>query len=250
MFTQSISFDRALWRQDIKGSRAHAAMLLKVGLLAHEEERRIQEGLSRIEEEMTNGTFPYRDEYEDIHMNIEKRLFELVGTPAQKLHTARSRNDQVSLDLRLYVIDRSREMAGLLAEFIRVLIGQSRRMRDLILPGYTHLQQAQPISAGYYFMAHAERLLRDRQRFLEIDRRLNLSPLGSGALAGTTLPIDRNHVARSLGFSGVTGNGLDAVSDRDFVADFLHVAVRNADKTEFPGGPENPFLCPSREMQG
>ena len=225
MFTQSISFDRALWRQDIKGSRAHAAMLLKVGLLAHEEERRIQEGLSRIEEEMTNGTFPYRDEYEDIHMNIEKRLFELVGTPAQKLHTARSRNDQVSLDLRLYVIDRSREMAGLLAEFIRVLIGQSRRMRDLILPGYTHLQQAQPISAGYYFMAHAERLLRDRQRFLDIDRRLNLSPLGSGALAGTTLPIDRDHVARSLGFSGVTGNGLDAVSDRDFVADFLHAAV-------------------------
>ena len=225
MFTQSISFDRALWQQDIKGSRAHAAMLLKVHLLTEEEEHLIQEGLSRIEKEIKDEIFPFRDEYEDIHMNIEKRLFELVGTPAQKIHTARSRNDQVALDLRLYVIDRSREMAGLLAEFVRVLIGQSRRMREILLPGYTHLQQAQPISAGYYFMAHAERLLRDRRRFLEVDRGLTLSPLGSGALAGTTLPIDRESVARQLGFSGVTGNGLDAVSDRDFVADFLHAAV-------------------------
>ncbi len=225
MFTQSISFDRALWQQDIKGSRAHAAMLLKVHLLTEEEEKLIQEGLSRIEEEITEGVFPFRDEYEDIHMNIEKRLFELVGTPAQKIHTARSRNDQVALDLRLYVIDRSREMAGLLAEFVRVLIGQSRKTRNLILPGYTHLQQAQPVSGGYYFMAYAERLLRDRQRFLDVERRLVLSPLGSGALAGTTLPIDRESVARHLGFRGVTGNGLDAVSDRDFVADFLHAAV-------------------------
>lgn len=224
-FTQSVSFDRALWEQDIRGSRAHVAMLSRVNLLSTEEERKIQEGLTQIEQEIRDGVFPFRDEYEDIHMNIEMRLFELVGTPARKIHTARSRNDQVALDLRLYVIDRCREMGALLAEFVRVLIGQARQNRDLILPGYTHLQQAQPVSAGYYFMAHAERLLRDRKRFLDLDKNLDRSPLGAGALAGTTLPIDRLGVARELGFSGVTGNGLDTVSDRDFVVDFLHASV-------------------------
>jgi argininosuccinate lyase len=144
-FTQSVSFDRALWEQDIRGSRAHAAMLSRVNLLSTEEERKIQEGLTRIEQEIRDGVFPFREEYEDVHMNIEMRLFELVGTPARKIHTARSRNDQVALDLRLYVIDRCREMGALLAEFVRVLIGQARQNRDLILPGYTHLKQAQPV---------------------------------------------------------------------------------------------------------
>ncbi len=224
-FTESLSFDRELWRHDITGSRAHAAMLLRIGLLSTEEERQIQEGLTRIEEEIGLGEFPFREEFEDIHMNIEHRLFELIGTPAQKIHTGRSRNDQVALDLRLYVLEKTREMARLLGNLIRVVLQKARENRDRILPGYTHLQQAQPLSGSYYFVAHAERFLRDRARFLEIVRRADRSPLGSGALAGTTLPIDRLGVARDLGFSGVTGNGLDAVSDRDFIADFLHASV-------------------------
>ena len=224
-FTESLSFDRELWRYDIRGSRAHAAMLARIGLLSPEEEKLIQEGFARIEKEIESGEFPFREEFEDIHMNIERRLYELIGTPAQKIHTARSRNDQVALDLRLYVLDRAREMASLLGDLVRVALRKARENRNRILPGYTHLQQAQPLSGSYYFVAHAERFLRDRLRFLDVVRRTDRSPLGSGALAGTTLPIDRISVAQELGFSGITGNGLDSVSDRDFIADFLHASV-------------------------
>lgn len=224
-FTESLSFDRDLWRHDIRGSRAHAAMLARIHLLSVEEERLIQEGFTRIEQEIESGEFPFREEYEDIHMNIERRLYELIGTPAQKIHTARSRNDQVALDLRLYVLEKSREMAFRLGNLVRVALRKARENRSLILPGYTHLQQAQPLSGSYYFVAHAERFLRDRIRFLDVIRQADRSPLGSGALSGTTLPIDRIGVARDLGFSGVTGNGLDSVSDRDFIVDFLHASV-------------------------
>ncbi|MHB1605846.1 MAG: argininosuccinate lyase [Leptospirales bacterium] len=224
-FTESLSFDRELWRHDIRGSRAHAAMLARIQLLSAEEERQIQEGFTRIEEEIESGAFPFREAYEDIHMNIEQRLYELIGTPARKIHTARSRNDQVALDLRLYVLEKSHEMVLGLGNLVRAALWKARQNRNLILPGYTHLQQAQPLSGSYYFVAHAERFLRDRMRFLDVIRRTDRSPLGSGALAGTTLPIDRIGVARDLGFSGVTGNGLDSVSDRDFIVDFLHASV-------------------------
>jgi argininosuccinate lyase len=224
-FTESLSFDRVLWREDIRGSRAHASMLEKIGLLTSEEGEAIRKGLATIESEIEGGSFPFREEFEDIHMNVEKRLFELVGIPAQKLHTARSRNDQVALDLRLFVMDRSRDMADLLSALIRTILSRAREYRDQILPGYTHLQQAQPVTGGYYFVAHAERFLRDRERFLDAVRRADRSPLGSGALAGTTLSIDREAVAMELGFSRISKNGLDAVSDRDFVLDFLHASV-------------------------
>ncbi len=224
-FTESLSFDRALWREDIRGSLAHATMLEKIGLLTPEEGDAIRKGLATIGSEIGAGKFPFREEFEDIHMNIEKRLFELVGGPAQKLHTARSRNDQVALDLRLFVMDRSRELVDLLSALVRTILSRAREYRDLILPGYTHLQQAQPVSGGYYFVAHAERFLRDRDRFLDAVRQADRSPLGSGAVAGTTLSIDREAVAMELGFSRVSKNGLDAVSDRDFILDFLHASV-------------------------
>lgn len=224
-FTESLSFDRALWREDIRGSMAHASMLEKVGLLTPEEGTAIRKGLEAIASEIEDGRFPFREEFEDIHMNVEKRLFELVGVPAQKLHTARSRNDQIALDLRLFVMGRGAEMVDMLSDLVRTLLSKARESRDRILPGYTHLQQAQPLTGGYYFVAHAERFLRDRDRFLETVRRADRSPLGSGAIAGTTLPIDRESVALELGFSRISKNGLDAVSDRDFILDFLHASV-------------------------
>jgi len=221
-YTESISFDQTLWRQDIRGSGAHARMLVKVGILTVEEGDAILLGLSEIAEEFERGTFPVRPELEDIHMNIERRLFEKIGTPALKLHTARSRNDQVALDLRLYVVDEATVLVGRLRSLIDVVLEKAEGSVDLLMPGYTHLQPAQPITGGYYYLCHAERLLRDLDRVKDVRRRAGISPLGSGALAGTTFPIDRHYVADLLGLQGITGNGLDAVSDRDFAADFLH----------------------------
>ena len=221
-FTESISFDRRLFREDIRGSRAHARMLARVGLLDPEELGQILQGLDRVEEEFAAGQVELRSDWEDIHMHVEKRLVHHAGPAGLKIHTARSRNDQVALDLRLFV----RTAAGLLTEELdRLLAATLRtgyRYRELILPAYTHTQQAQPVSGGYYFGAYAERLLRDRKRLRGAIDGAGLSPLGSGALAGTTLPIDREFVASELGLSGVTRNGLDTVGDRDFVADFLH----------------------------
>ena len=221
-FTESISFDRRLYREDIEGSRAHARMLRRIGLLTEEELEQILSGLDKVAAECADGSLPLRIEWEDIHMHVEKRLVHHAGPAGLKIHTARSRNDQVSLDLRLFVRKEAAMMAVSVEGLLRETLKKAREYRDFILPGYTHVQQAQPISGGYYFGAYAERLLRDRARLLAAVASAGLSPLGSGALAGTTLPIDREGVAAELGFSGVTQNGLDAVGDRDFVADFLH----------------------------
>jgi argininosuccinate lyase len=221
-FTESISFDRRLWREDIEGSRAHARMLFRIGLLTRKELDSILEGLEKVREEFENGTLPLRIEWEDVHMHVEKRLVHHAGPAGLKIHTARSRNDQVALDLRLFVRRECRNVERALLALIREILLKAKKYQELMLPGYTHTQQAQPISGGYYFSAYAERFYRDRQRLSEVFEKADISPLGSGALAGTTLPIDRESVAKDLGMSGVTRNGLDAVSDRDFVADFLH----------------------------
>ncbi len=221
-FTESISFDRRLWKEDIDGSRAHARMLRRIGLLSEEELTQILEGLDKVAAEFAGGTVPVRVEWEDVHMHVEKRLVHYAGPAGLKIHTARSRNDQVSLDLRLFVRREARAMAREVEGLLRRILLRAVEYRDLLLPGYTHTQQAQPISGGYYFGAYAERFLRDRDRLLRAAEDANLSPLGSGALAGTTLPIDREGVASELGCAGVTQNGLDAVGDRDFLLDFLH----------------------------
>lgn len=221
-FTQSISFDRRLWKEDIEGSRAHARMLCHVGLLTGEERDAIMSGLDEVAREFEEGTMVLRTDWEDIHMHVEKRLVHYAGPAGLKIHTARSRNDQVALDLRLFVRRESRALRDALDALLRQILGKGILYRDLLLPGYTHLQQAQPLSGGYYFCAYAERFLRDRRRMDGVYEGAGLSPLGSGALSGTTLPIDREYVARELGMAGVTQNGLDAVSDRDFLADFLH----------------------------
>ncbi len=221
-FTESISFDGRLFREDIRGSRAHARMLARVGLLTPEELEQILQGLDRVEEEFAAGSVELRSDWEDIHMHVEKRLVHHAGSAGLKIHTARSRNDQVALDLRLFVRREAQDLIDALDRLLRATLMKGYAYRDLILPAYTHTQQAQPVSGGYYFGAYAERLLRDRKRLRGVIDSAGLSPLGSGALAGTTLPIDRDFVASELGFSGVTQNGLDTVGDRDFVADFLH----------------------------
>lgn len=221
-FTESISFDRRLWREDIEGSRAHARMLFRIGLLTEQELGAILEGFEKVSAEFENGTVPVRVDWEDVHMHVEKRLVHYAGEAGLKIHTARSRNDQVALDLRLFVRRESLAVRKALEVLVREILLKAKRYQDLLLPGYTHTQQAQPISGGYYFSAYAERFLRDRKRLSEVFEKADLSPLGSGALAGTTLPIDREWVASELGMSGVTRNGLDAVGDRDFAADFLH----------------------------
>ncbi len=221
-FTESISFDRRLFREDIRGSRAHARMLARVGLLTPEELAQILQGLDRVEEEFASGEVELRPDWEDIHMHVEKRLVHHAGPAGLKIHTARSRNDQVALDLRLFVRAAAARLTEELDRLLAATLYKGYHYRTLILPAYTHTQQAQPISGGYYFGAYAERLLRDRKRIQGAIDAAGLSPLGSGALAGTTLPIDREFVASELGFSGVTQNGLDTVGDRDFVADFLH----------------------------
>ena len=221
-FTESISFDRRLFREDIRGSRAHVRMLARVGLLTPEERDQILQGLDRVEEEFAAGSVELRSDWEDIHMHVEKRLVHHAGPAGLKIHTARSRNDQVALDLRLFVRAAADRLTGELDRLLEATLRKGYDYRALILPAYTHTQQAQPVSGGYYFGAYAERLLRDRKRLQGVLDSAGLCPLGSGALAGTTLPIDREFVAAELGFSGVTRNGLDTVGDRDFVADFLH----------------------------
>jgi len=221
-FTESISFDKRLFREDIEGSRAHARMLARVGLLSAEELSLILSGLDKVEVEFSSGGVELRTDWEDIHMHVEKRLVHHAGPAGLKIHTARSRNDQVALDLRLFVRRTAGEILRELDRLLGATLRAGYRYRELILPAYTHTQQAQPVSGGYYFGAYAERLLRDRKRLFGVLESAALCPLGSGALAGTTLPIDREGVAAELGFSGVTRNGLDTVGDRDFVADFLH----------------------------
>ena len=224
-FTASLPFDRRLFRHDIRGSAAHARMLAKVGLLTHAEARRIVGGLKQIEQEIDSGKFRFDPADEDIHLAIERRLTEITGSAGAKLHTARSRNDQVALDLRMYLADEIAVVIGLLDRLTDSLLTVAEAHVETVMPGYTHLQRAQPVSLAHHVLAYVEMIARDRQRFLQALERTRVMPLGAGALAGTTLPIDRRAVARELGFARLAENSIDAVSDRDFAADFIFAAA-------------------------
>ena len=224
----SIGFDRALWAQDIAGSEAHATMLAAQGIISAADRDAILAGLRQVAAEIRDGTLVFKRELEDIHMNVESRLKELIGDPAGRLHTARSRNDQVATDFRLWVRDALDRLEQGLQELQRALIEQAERHADTIMPGFTHLQVAQPVTFGHHLLAYVEMLGRDRSRARDARVRLNECPLGSAALAGTPYPIDRDQTARALGFARPTANSLDAVSDRDFAIEFLSVASLTA----------------------
>jgi len=220
-FTESVSFDWRLYKFDIQGSIAHAAALQKAGLLTPEEHQQIESGLRAIEREIDEGKFLFRPELEDVHMNIESALTARIGPAGAKLHTARSRNDQVALDLRLYLRHEAGEIRRLIVGFQRALVDSAGKYRSTVIPGYTHLQRAQPVLVAHHFLAYVEMLQRDAERFADAARRINRLPLGSGAIAGSTIALDREYVAKLLGFPEVTRNSMDAVSDRDFVAEML-----------------------------
>ena len=217
----SIGFDKALWRQDIAGSLAHAAMLAKTGIISAEDEAEIRRGLTGIGEEIEAGRFDFSPRLEDIHMNIEARLSDRIGEAGKRLHTARSRNDQVATDFRLWVRDAIDGLDGQIASLMRALARRAREHAADPMPGFTHLQTAQPVTFGHHLMAYVEMLARDRGRLADTRRRLNECPLGSAALAGTSFPIDRRMTASALGFDRPTANSLDAVSDRDFALEYL-----------------------------
>ena len=215
-FTASIQFDHRLYRQDIQGSIAHARMLYKVGILTAKEEDDIIKGLQQVQKEIENGEMVWSIKQEDIHMNIESRLTQMIGITGKKLHTGRSRNDQVATDIRLYVRD---EIDFILTELKRLqqgILGVAEREADTIMPGFTHLQTAQPVTFGHHMLAWYEMLVRDVERLQDCRKRVNTLPLGSAALAGTTYPIDREYTAKLLGFDRISQNSLDGVSDRDF----------------------------------
>ena len=220
----SIGFDRRLWRQDVTGSRAHAKMLADAGIITAADEHAIAAGLEAIASEIEDGRFAFSAALEDIHMNIEARLTERIGDAGRRLHTARSRNDQVAVDLRLWVRDAIDGISAALAGLMRALARQAARHAGDPMPGLTHLQIAQPITFGHHLMAYVEMLDRDRGRLADCRRRLNECPLGSAALAGTSYPIDRHAVAAALGFDRPAANSLDGVSDRDFALEFLGAA--------------------------
>jgi argininosuccinate lyase len=221
--SESVSFDWRLFRFDILGSIAHAKALRKAGLLTEGELSEIETCLLAIENEIVAGTFQFRAELEDVHMNIESELTKRIGPAGAKLHTARSRNDQVALDLRLYLRNECTEIRALLIDFQRALVGAGQKYADAVLPGYTHLQRAQPVLLAHHFLAYVEMLERDKERLADARKRVNRMPLGSGAIAGSTIPIDRAYIAQLLDFPDVTRNSMDAVSDRDFVAETLFV---------------------------
>ena len=220
-YSESISFDWRLWRQDIAGSIAHSAALEKAGLLTPEERAQIVAGLHEIGAEIEGGKFQFKTELEDIHMNIEAELTRRIGDAGAKLHTARSRNDQVALDLRLYLRDEADAIAAALREMQRALVALGARHADIIIPGYTHLQRAQPVYFAHHLLAYVEMFDRDRERVLDARKRLNVCPLGSGAIAGSTILLDRELIARELDFPAITQNSMDAVSDRDFAVELL-----------------------------
>jgi len=217
----SIDFDRQLYRQDIAASKAHAAMLAKKGIIAAQDAKRIAHGLDTILSEIEAGKFAFKRALEDIHMNVESRLGELIGPSAGRLHTARSRNDQVATDFRLWIRDAIDEIDVALAEYQIALALKALAHAATVMPGFTHLQPAQPVTFGHHLLAYVEMAARDRGRFADARKRLNESPLGSGALAGTPFPIDRVMTAKALGFTRPTANSLDAVADRDFVLEML-----------------------------
>ena len=219
-FTESISFDRRLYRQDVLASQAHARMLAEIGVLTNEEAEKIAATLDEIAARIERGDFEYSIKLEDIHTHIERALIEKLGDLGRKLHTGRSRNDQVVTDLKLWVRGAGDEIDSRLLEVQRALVAAAERERDLVLPGYTHLRRAQPVLASHYFLAYVEKYQRDRERLADCRKRVNVLSLGAAALAGTSIPIDRQSVAKKLGFEGVAANSLDVSSDRDFALEF------------------------------
>ena len=219
-FTRSLHYDRRLYSQDIAGSLAHVSMLGKQGIISLEEATKIQSGLESILKEIEDATFPWRNELEDIHMNIERRLFDKIGTLAGKLHTARSRNDQVVLDLRMYVKESCEGIEERLEVLQETLLELAETHLETIIPGYTHLQRAQPVLLSHHFLAYFEMFQRDKVRYMRVRDSADVMPLGSGALAGLPYPIDRTYVADILDFSSISENSMDAVSDRDFLLEF------------------------------
>jgi argininosuccinate lyase len=224
----SIGFDRKMWRQDIRGSLAHAAMLAKLGILSVQDESDIRTGLSAIATDIEAGRFAFDEALEDIHMNIEARLTERIGEAGKRLHTGRSRNDQVATDFRLWVRDAIDGLDAQIADVMRALAERAAEHAADPMPGFTHLQTAQPVTFGHHLLAYVEMLARDRGRLADCRKRLNECPLGSAALAGTSFPLDRDMTARALGFDRPTANSLDAVSDRDFALEFLSAAAISA----------------------
>ena len=224
----SIGFDRKMWRQDIRGSRAHAAMLARQGIIAVEDASQIEAGLKQIASEIEAGNFPFVDALEDIHMNIEARLTDRIGEAGKRLHTGRSRNDQVATDFRLWVRDAIDGVDAQIADVMLALAERAAEHAGDPMPGFTHLQTAQPVTFGHHMLAYVEMLSRDRGRLADCRRRLNECPLGSAALAGTSFPLDRHMTAEALGFNRPTANSLDAVSDRDFALEFLSAAAISA----------------------
>jgi argininosuccinate lyase len=223
-YTASIAYDRRLAPYDIQGSIAHARMLAKQGIISPSEGRKIVQGLETIGKEIAAGTFAYREELEDIHLTIESRLKDLIGDVAGKLHTARSRNDQVALDARLFVKDAIAQAVGGIHKLQSALVAQAEKNVKTVLPGYTHLQHGQPVLLAHHLLAYFEMLQRDIGRFIDCLKRTDVMPLGSGALAGSPYPLDREFVAKELGFSKVSANSMDAVSDRDFVIEYESAA--------------------------
>lgn len=219
-FSASIHYDARLYRYDIAGSKAHAAMLADHGILTREELASITDGLTAIEQEIEQGTFTFRRELEDIHMNIEKSLVERIGPAGAKLHSGRSRNDQVALDFKMYLRDQCDSLIDLLDTIRRAFVMLARKYLGHVMPGYTHMQRAQPVQIAHHLLAYYEMFSRDRERMVDCRKRLNLSPLGCAAMAGTGLPIDREQVARALGFDGVTANSMDTSGDRDYAIEF------------------------------
>lgn len=222
-FNASISFDRRLYKQDIRGSAAHVKMLVKQGILTREDGEKILAGLSGIEDDIEAGRLQITDDYEDIHSFVEAKLTERVGDAGKKLHTARSRNDQIALDMKLYVRDEADALDELLKEFLSVLLKIMKENTDTVMPGFTHMQKAQPVTLAHHMGAYFEMIKRDRSRLSDLKRRMNECPLGAGALAGTTYDLDRRYTAKLLMFDAPTANSMDSVSDRDYLMELASV---------------------------
>jgi len=220
-FSESVSFDKRLYDEDIRGSIAHVRMLSKQNIIPSKDEEKIVNGLNSIRKEIESGKFPFREELEDIHLNIERRLIEKIGKVGGKLHTARSRNDQVLVDIRLYLRKETGEIIKLLKKLSTQFVNLAEKNLDVRLPLYTHMQRGQPVLLAHHMLAYFEMFERDCERYADCLKRINVNPLGSGAGAGTSFPIDRNHTANALGFESVSRNSIDAVSDRDFIAEFI-----------------------------
>ncbi|MBP6316527.1 MAG: argininosuccinate lyase [Rubrivivax sp.] len=223
-YTASVGFDQRLWRADIEGSLAHAEMLAAQGVVSADDLADIRRGMAAITSEIESGQFPWKLELEDVHLNIEARLTALVGDAGKRLHTGRSRNDQVATDVRLWLRGEIDRLAALLAEMQRSLVALAAVHTETVMPGYTHMQVAQPVSFAHHLLAYVEMFSRDAERLADVRRRTNRLPLGAAALAGTSYPLDRERVAKTLGFDGVCQNSLDAVSDRDFALEFSAAA--------------------------